>query len=86
VPTLVKKPAVKKLPARLNRYAVPLGTSFFMTFLVSGVATWRALGWVPGVLATWMVSWMISWAVAFPTMLVMMPVVHRMLAKIIDET
>jgi hypothetical protein len=77
---------VNKLPARLNRYAVPLGTSFFMTFLVSGVATWRALGWEPGVLATWMVSWMISWAVAFPTMLVMMPVVRRAFAKIIDET
>jgi hypothetical protein len=86
VPSLVKKPAVKKLPARLNRYAVPLGTSFFMTFLVSGVATWRALGWGPGVLATWMVSWMISWAVAFPTMLIMMPVVRRAFAKIIDET
>ncbi|HYR67835.1 MAG TPA: DUF2798 domain-containing protein, partial [Reyranella sp.] len=37
-----------------------------MTFLVSGVATWRALSWGPGVLATWMVSWMISWLVAFP--------------------
>jgi Protein of unknown function (DUF2798) len=77
---------MKKLPARLNRYAVSLGTSFFMTFLVSGVATYGALGWGPGVLATWMVSWMISWAVAFPTMLVMMPVVRRAVAKIIDET
>ena len=77
---------MKKLPARLNRYAVPLGTSFFMTLLVSGIATYRALGWGPGVLAIWMVSWMISWAVAFPTMLIMMPVVRRAFAKIIDET
>ena len=85
MPSLVKKPAVKKLPAHLNRYAVPLGTSFFMTFLVSGVATWRALGWEPGVLATWMVSWMISWVVAFPTMLVMMPVVRRACSWVIEE-
>ena len=76
---------MKKLPASLHRFALPLGTSFFMTFLVSGVATWRALGAGPGVFRIWMVSWMISWAVAFPTMLIMMPVVRRAFAKIIDE-
>jgi hypothetical protein len=78
-------PAVKKLPASLHRFALSLGTSFFMTFLVSGVATWRALGTVPGMFDTWMVSWMISWAVAFPIMLVMMPVVRRVLRYVIEE-
>jgi hypothetical protein len=63
------------------RVALPLGTSFFMTFLVSGVATWRALGMVPGLIATWM----ISWAVAFPTMLVMMPRVRAFMGRIIEE-
>ena len=78
-------PAVKKLPKSLHRFALPLGTSFFMTFLVSGVATWRALGMVPGMLGIWMVSWMISWAVAFPTMLIMMPVVRRALSHVIED-
>jgi hypothetical protein len=78
-------PAVKKLPASYLRFALPLGTSFFMTFLVSGFATWRALGWIPGVIATWMVSWMISWAIAFPTMLVMMPIVRGWLLNVIEE-
>jgi hypothetical protein len=76
---------VKKLPASLLRFALPLGTSFFMTLLVSGVATWRALGVVPGMLSIWMVSWMISWAIAFPTMLVMMPIVRRWLLRVIEE-
>ena len=67
------------------RYALPLGTSFFMTFLVSGVATWRALGVVPGMFGIWMVSWMISWAIAFPTMYFMMPVVRRALNYVIEE-
>jgi len=67
------------------RFALPLGTSLFMTLLVSGVATWRALGIVPGLLGIWMVSWMISWAVAFPTMLVMMPIVRRALCCVIEE-
>lgn len=56
-----------------------------MTFLVSGVATWRALGSAPGMLGTWMASWMISWAIAFPTMLVMMPIVRRWLLHVIEE-
>ena len=56
-----------------------------MTFLVSGVATWRALGMVPGMVGTWMVSWMISWAIAYPTMYFMMPVVRRWLLRYVIE-
>jgi len=76
---------VKKLPASFLRFTLPLGTSFFMTFLVSGFATWRALGVVPGMVDIWMVSWMLSWAIAFPTMLVMMPIVRRWLLRVIEE-
>ena len=76
---------MKKLPTSYMRFALPLGTSFFMTFLVSGVATIRAIGLVPGVIGTWMVSWIISWAIAFPTMLVMMPRVRRWLSMIIEQ-
>jgi Protein of unknown function (DUF2798) len=81
-----KKSVVKKkLPAHLHRYLLPLGTSFFMTFLVSGVASYRALGLVPDFLGIWMSSWMISWAIAFPTMLLAMPVVRGWLRHIVEE-
>jgi len=76
---------VKKLPARLHRFALPAGTSFFMTFLVSGVATWRAIGPGESLLRTWMGSWMISWAIAGPTMYFMMPAVRRALGYVIKE-
>ena len=56
----------EETPRPWMRFALPLGTSFFMTFLVSGVATWRALGAGPGVFWTWMASWIIAWAIAFP--------------------
>jgi hypothetical protein len=56
-----------------------------MTFLVSGVATIRAIGWVEGVIYTWATSWMIAWAIAFPTMLFMMPVVRRALSRFMEE-
>jgi hypothetical protein len=78
--------AVKKLPITLLPFALPLGTTFFMTFLVSGVATYRALGFVDGMLFTWMTSWAIAWAIAFPTMFVMMPIVRRWLSYVIEES
>ena len=77
--------AVKKLPPVCMRFALPLGTSLFMTFLVSGVATWRAIGPGESLINTWMTSWMISWVIAYPTMLIMMPVVRRWLRAVIEQ-
>jgi hypothetical protein len=76
---------VKKLPASYLRIALPMGTTFFMTFLVSGFATWRALGVVPGMLQMWMTSWLIAWVIACPTMVVMMPRVRRWLLRYLIE-
>jgi hypothetical protein len=76
---------MKKLPASCLRYALPMCTTVFMTFLVSGVATWRALGPAPGMVRTWMVSWFIAWLIAAPTMFVMMPVVRLWLLRIIED-
>jgi hypothetical protein len=76
---------VKKLPARWFKFALPVGTTFFMTFLVTGVATWRALGWDRRMFEMWATSWMIAWAIAAPTMYFMMPVVRRWLGRLIEE-
>ncbi len=64
--------------------ALPLGLTLIMTFLVSGVATFRALGYVDGVFIKWGESWEMSWAVAFPTMYFLMPMVRKLLTRIID--
>jgi hypothetical protein len=76
---------VKKLPHRYFKFALPLGTSFFMTFLVTGVATWRVLGWDRTMFKMWFSSWMIAWAIAAPTMYVMMPLVRRALSHVAQE-
>lgn len=75
---------MKKLPNRWFKYALPLGTTFFMTFLVTGVATWRALGWDLRMFEMWFTSWMIAWTIAAPTMFFMMPVVRRALSHLIE--
>lgn len=79
------RPAVKKLAPRYMRYALPLCLTFIMTFLVSGVATIRALGLADGVFAKWAESWMFSWCIAFPTMFFLLPVVRRLLGHVIED-
>ena len=67
------------------RVMLPLCLTLIMTFLVSGVATVRAIGLGEGALLKWMSSWMFSWAIAFPTMFFLMPMVRRALTCIISE-
>ncbi len=74
---------MKKLPDRTHKFALPLCTTFFMTFLVSGVVTYRVLGWDERMITNWMASWMISWVIAAPTMYFVMPMVRRLLDRVI---
>ena len=67
------------------RVLLPLCLTLVMTFLVSGVATFQAIGFGGGAFLKWMSSWMFSWAIAFPTMLFMMPLVRRALTCVIAE-
>ena len=76
---------LKKLPARYHKYALPICTTFFMSFLVSGVATYRVMGWDVRMVKNWMASWMISWAVAALTMYFVMPLVRRTLDRFFEE-
>ncbi|KPL50895.1 hypothetical protein ABB55_00520 [Prosthecomicrobium hirschii] len=74
----------RRLPARYNALALPLVLSIMMTFVVSGISTVKALGFVPGFLAAWMSAWGVSWLVAFPTLLVVMPLVRRIVAMAVE--
>jgi len=67
------------------RVLLPLCLTLVMTFLVSGVATFQAIGFGGDALLKWMSSWMFSWAIAFPTMFFLMPVVRRLLLQVIAE-
>lgn len=59
--------------------------SGLMSFLVSGVATLRALGPVEGFGGFWMAAWLPAWAVAFPTILVVAPLVRRLVASLVRQ-
>jgi len=75
---------MRKLPARWLPIVMPLLLSLKMTFVVSGIATLKSLGFVEGFVGKWMAAWGLSWVVAFPVLLVMMPLVRRVASLIVE--
>ena len=69
------------MPPRFAPILFGLLLSGSMSFIVSGVATFRAIGWTPAFITLWLTSWVFSWAVAFPSVLVMRPVVQWIVAR-----
>jgi hypothetical protein len=73
-----------KLPARYAGIVMPLVLSVLMTFVVSSISTLKSLGPTPAFFATWPVAWALSWIVAFPTLLLVLPVVRRIVSLIVE--
>ena len=74
----------RKLPARYAAILLPFILSLLMTFVISGIATLKSLGPTPAFVATWPAAWGISWVVAFPTLLVVLPLVRRIVALVVE--
>lgn len=75
---------MRKLPLRFGTVVMPLLLSILMTFIVSFISTLRGVGWTPDFVWTWLSAWGMSWLVAFPTTLVVLPLVRRAAASIIE--
>ena len=58
-------------------------TSGFMSLLVSGVATWRALGLASDFMALWLRAWTSAWPIAFAALLVVAPAVRRIVDRLV---
>ena len=67
----------RKLPARYATVLSPLVLSLLITFIVSFISTLKSLGFHPKLPAIWLTAWGLSWLVAFPTLLLVLPVVRR---------
>ena len=76
--------AIRKLPSRYAPVVMPFILSILMTFVVSAISTLKSLGPTPAFLATWPTAWALSWLVAFPTLLVMLPLVRRIVALVVE--
>jgi hypothetical protein len=79
------RPVLRKLPARYGALVMPLILTCLMTCVISGISTVNALGFSPLVLRDWPRAWMISWVIAYPTILVVLPVVRWLTARVVEH-
>ena len=74
----------KKLPASAGAWVMPLLLSVIMTCIVSLISTLRSVGLAPGLPAIWLSAWGLSWLFAFPTLLLILPLVRKMTATLVE--
>ena len=72
-----------KLPSACQPLVFGLLLSGLMSLIVSGIATWHAIGLPSDFLARWIGSWLFAWVVAFPTVLVVAPIVRRLTGLVV---
>ncbi|ENU31876.1 DUF2798 domain-containing protein [Acinetobacter sp. NIPH 1852] len=63
----------------------PLILSCIMSFLISGITTLKALGFVENFFSMWMSAWMIAWMFAFPSVLVCAPIAQKLVSLILKN-
>jgi len=70
------------LPPKAAPIAFGLLLSGLMTFIVSGIATFNALGLSDQLPGKWMSAWGASWVVAFPVVLFVAPFVRWLVGRL----
>ncbi len=74
------------VPARWRSVVFGFLLSGLMTFLVSGLTTAINLGLDAFSVDLWMGAFVRSWPITFPSVLLVAPVVHRLVARIVEPT
>ena len=71
------------MPARFAPILFGFVLSALMSFVVSGIATFRNAGLVDGFFNLWIGAWLPSWLIAFPVVLVVAPLARRILGGLV---
>lgn len=63
--------------------------SFFMALLMSGIMSFVIsvfnVGLVSNIISIWLRAWSFAFVVAFPTILVVAPLVHKLVAMVLQD-
>jgi len=73
------------LPKKFAPALFGLILSGLMSFLVSGISTYRAVGLSQSFASLWISGWLTAWLVAFPVVLVVAPLTRKMVALLVDD-
>ncbi|HNN08087.1 MAG TPA: DUF2798 domain-containing protein [Azospira sp.] len=57
--------------------------SGLMSLLVSGIATFRAVGFTDGVVGLWASAWLTAWLFAFPAVMLVAPLAQRAVRSLV---
>lgn len=71
------------MPPRFAPILFGFVLSALMSFVVSGIATFRNAGLVDGFFSLWVGAWLPSWLVAFPVVLVVAPIARRFVGLLV---
>lgn len=71
------------MPAQFAPIAIGFVLSCLMSFIVSGIATFRNAGLIDGFFGLWIGAWLPSWLIAFPIVLVVVPVARRIVSGLV---
>jgi hypothetical protein len=71
------------MPARFAPVVFGLVLSCLMSFLVSGIATFRNAGLIENFLSLWIGAWLPSWLIAFPVVLIVAPVARKVVGRLV---
>lgn len=73
------------LPKKYAPALFGLILSGLMSVLVSGISTYRAVGFSDSYAGLWTSAWLTAWLVAFPVVLVVAPLARRAVAMLVDK-
>lgn len=73
------------VPQKYEFYLFTFFMSFFMSFLMSGVITLINMGPVEGFFGIWAEAFIKAFLIAYPTIMVVVPQVRRIVRKLIKE-
>jgi hypothetical protein len=72
-------------PKRMAPALFGLILSGLMSLLVSGISTYRVVGFGDGYAGLWVSAWLTAWLVAFPMVLVVAPLARRTVALLVEN-
>jgi len=74
------------IPNKFGPMLFALILSGAMSLLVSGIATYRAVGMTSDLTGLWFGAWLTAWAVAFPAVMLVTPFARRVVGLLVVES
>lgn len=71
------------IPRKFEPYLFGLVLSGLMSFVVAGISTARAVGFVEGFTGLWIGAWLTAWLIAFPIVLFVAPLARRVVQRLL---